>query len=175
MQRTDKDKFIDAMVVEVAAHEERDHWTMVPCSYLPLGAKTIQSIWRFKRKRLPDSSPNKHKARICSHGGMQSWGENYLETYSPVVIILSVRLILAIAHIHGLNSKSIDFVLAFPQADIDIDIWMELPEGMIPVGDESNRHLYTLKLNKSLYGLKQASHNWYEKLKKYFLDQDFAP
>ena len=66
-------------------------------------------------------------------------------------------------------------MLAFPQDDIDIDICMELPEGMIPVGDESNRRLYTLKLNKSLYGLKQSSHNWYEKLKKYFLDQDFAP
>ena len=50
--------------------------------------------------------------------------------------MLSVRLLLAIAHFHGLNSKSIDFVLALPQADIDIDIWMELPEGMIPVGDE---------------------------------------
>ena len=68
--------------------------------------------------------------------------------------MLSVHLILSIAHIHALNSKSIDFVLAFPQVDIDIDIWMELPEDMIPVGDESNSCLYILKLNKSLYGLK---------------------
>ena len=68
--------------------------------------------------------------------------------------MLSFSLILIIAHIHGLNSKSIDSVLAFPQTDIDIDIWIELPEGMIPVGDESNRRLYILKLNKSLYGLK---------------------
>ena len=67
--------------------------------------------------------------------------------------MLSVRLILAISHIHVLNLTSIDFVLAFPQADIDIDIWMELPEGMIPVGDESNHRLYILKLNKILYGL----------------------
>ena len=52
--------------------------------------------------------------------------------------MLNFRLQLAISHIHGLNSKSIDFVLAFPQADIDIYIWMELPEGMILVGDEKN-------------------------------------
>ena len=52
--------------------------------------------------------------------------------------MLSVHLLLAIAHIHGLNLKSNDFVLAFPQADIDIYIWMELPEGMILVGDEKN-------------------------------------
>ena len=88
--------------------------------------------------------------------------------------MLSVRLLLSIAHIHGLDSKSIGFLLAFPQADIDIDVLMELPEGMIPVGDESNRRLYILKLNKILYGLKQASHNWYEKLKQYLLDRYFT-
>ena len=52
---------------------------------------------------------------------------------------------------------------------------MELSEGMIPVGDESNRRLYILKLNKSLYGLNQASHNWYENIKQSLLDQDFTP
>ena len=50
MQQTYKDKFIHTMVVEVAAHEEHDHWTMVPRSSLPVGAKTIRSIWSFKRK-----------------------------------------------------------------------------------------------------------------------------
>ncbi len=104
---------------------------------------------------------------------MQQWGENYWETYSPVVNMLSVCLLLAIAHIHGLDSKSIDFVLAFPQAKIDINIWMEIPEGMEPLGDKSNCCKYTLKLNKSLYGLKQASQNWYEKLKTSLLKQSF--
>ena len=89
--------------------------------------------------------------------------------------ILSVRLLLAIAHIHILNSKSIDFLLDFPHADIDIDIWMELPEGMIPVGNESNHCLYILKLNKIVYGLNQQSQNWYEKLKQSLLDQYFTP
>ena len=162
MQQTDKDKFISIMLVEVAAHEESDHWRMVPRSSLPVGAKTIRSIWSFKRKYFPYGSLNKHKAGICAHGNMQRWGLKYWETFFPVVNMLSVRLLLAIAHIHGLNSKSIYFVLAFPQADIDIDIWSELLEGMIPGGDESNRCLYILKINKSLYGLKQASRNWYE-------------
>ena len=175
MQQTDKYNCIGAMVVELAVHKDRYHWTMVPQSSLSVGAKTIRSVWSFKRNRFSDGSPNKHKAKICAHGGMQGWVENYWETYSPVVNMLSVRLLLPIAHIHVLNSKSIDFVLASPQADIDIDIWMELPEVMIPVGDESNCCLYILKLNKILYGLKQASHNWYKKLKQSLLDQDFTP
>ena len=88
--------------------------------------------------------------------------------------MLSAYLLLAIAHIHGLNLKAINFVLDLPQAYIDIDMWMELPEGMIPVGNESNRCLCILKINKSLYGLKQAYHNWYENLKQYFLDRYFT-
>ena len=62
---------------------------------------------------------------------MQEWGENYWETYSPVINILTVRLLIALCNIHKPVSKSIDFVLAFPQADLEVYIWMELPIGFI--------------------------------------------
>ena len=71
MQITDKNKFINAMVVEMVVHNERDHWKMVPHLSLPVGAKKIRSIWSFKRKHFPDGSLNKQKTRICAHGGMQ--------------------------------------------------------------------------------------------------------
>ena len=66
----------------------------------------------------------KYKARLCAHGGQQMYGVNYWETYSPVVNWISVRLLLTICHLHKLESESIDFVLAFPQADIDLDIYI---------------------------------------------------
>ena len=121
--------------------------------------KTIQAIWSFKRKRYPDGTLNKHKVRLCAHGGMQQWGVSYWETHSPVVNMLTVCLLLALCNIHGLHSKSINFVLAFPQADLDIDFWMELPMGIVVGSHESKSHGYVLKLKKSLYGLKQASLN----------------
>ncbi len=71
--------------------------------------------------------------------------------------MISVKLLLVIAKIHGLESKLIDFVLAFPQADLDIDIWMELPIGFQMIEDPDQSQLYVLKLKKNLYGLKQAS------------------
>jgi hypothetical protein len=175
MRQDDRADFIKAMIKEVEDHEGRDHWELVLCSTIPKGIKTIHAIWSFKRKRFPDGTLNKHKARLCAHGGMQQWGENYWETYSPVVNMLTVRLILIIAHVHKLDSKSIDFVLAFPQADLDVDIWMELPRGMVPDHDETNKHLYVLKLKKNLYGLKQASFNWFDKLKTGLMDRDFKP
>ncbi len=52
-----------------------------------------------------------------------TWGENYWDTYSSVVDMLILCLLLAIAHIHGLDSKSINFGLAFPQADKNADMF----------------------------------------------------
>ena len=60
-------------------------WNIIPHNTLPPGAKTILSIWLFKRKRSSGGELLKHKARLCAHGGMQTYGENYLETYSPTV------------------------------------------------------------------------------------------
>ena len=133
---------------------------------MPVGAKTILSIWSFKRKRIPDGTISKYKARLCAHGGMQSWGVDYREMYAPVVNWMSVRFILTVAKIHELDTKVIDFVLAFPQAKLDVDVFMEIPAGMVLSGHPGSfyRGKYVLKLNKSLYGLKQASANWFEML-----------
>ena len=71
----------------------------------------------------------KYKARICAHGGMQEKGINYWKMYALVVQWMSVRIILTLAAIENLHTKSIDFVLAYPQANIDVDIYMVLPQG----------------------------------------------
>ena len=102
LQQSDKIEFVKAMVHEVDDHETRKHWTLIRRCDLPDGTKTIMAIWSFKRKRYPDGTLNKHKARLCAHGGMQTWGQNYWETYAPVVNWASVRILLAVAKIHGL-------------------------------------------------------------------------
>jgi hypothetical protein len=68
---------------------------------------------------------------------MQTWGQNYWEIYAPVVNWASVRILLAVAKIHGLFSKSIDFVLAFPQADLEVLVCMELLLGFDASDNES--------------------------------------
>ena len=92
--------FIKAMEKEIKDHESCGHWSIVERSTLPDKAKPIKAIWSFKRKRRPDGTLLKHKARLCAHGGMQQWGDNYWETYSPVVNMLSVRLLLSITKIY---------------------------------------------------------------------------
>ncbi len=139
---------------------------------MPANSKTIMSIWSFKRKRYPDGTLNKHKAKLCAHGRMQTWGKNYWGTYAPVVNWASICLILAIK-IHGLSSKSIDFVLVFPQADLEVAVYIELSIGFDALNGE-NCKFYVLRPNKSLYGLRHAGYNWYAKLSNGLQDQGFV-
>eukprot|EP00957_Ditylum_brightwellii_P104054 7927440-Ditylum_brightwellii.AAC.1 len=117
----------------------------------------------------------KHKAQLCAHGGMQKWSIDFWETYSPVVNWITVRTLLTIAAIQDLPASSIDFVLAFHQAELDVIVYMELPIGMdIQHGVTKD---YVLRLNKSINGLKQSSLNWFNLLPKALQKKgrDFRP
>jgi len=105
MNQEDTHLFVEAMQNEVADHELWDHWTIVPCSTVPKTTKPNQAIWSFEWKWHPDGTLVKHKARMCAHGGMQQWGTNYWETYSPVVNMVTVRLILLLPEYTNLTQK----------------------------------------------------------------------
>jgi hypothetical protein len=85
---------------------------------------------------------------------------------------ISARLLLILAKLLGLDTKALDFVLAFPQAHLDTPIYMEIPVGVSVNGIHQNKK-YVLCLLKSLYGLKQASSNWYACLKQGLEDSGF--
>jgi hypothetical protein len=88
--------------------------------------------------------------------------------------MVTVCLILLLARIYKLDLKAIDFVLPFPQAELDVDIWMYLPI-VFQDDTETESKCYILKLNKRLNGLKQASLNWFEKLEQGLIDHGFYP
>ena len=120
----------------------------------------MNAIQVFKRKRRPDGSILKYKARLNAHGGMQTYRETYWNTYALVVNWISIRMMLTLSVIHSLHTKSIDFTLAFPQADVETTIYMEVPLGCkVPEGD------YICLLLKNLYGLKQAAKTRFEHLR----------
>lgn len=102
----------------------------------------------------------KHKARLCAHGGMQIHGENYWDTYAPVVQWISIRMMLTLFIIHELYTTSIDFTLAFPQAKTDVTIFMEIPLSCTVLEED-----YVCLLLRNLYGLKQAARTWFEYLR----------
>ena len=58
--------------------------------------------------------------------------------------------------LHDIEARTIYFTPVFPQADLDVDLYMELPQGFDIRG---NIGYHVIKLNKSLYGCCQSSHN----------------
>ena len=133
------------MLKEVDTHMDNGHWEICACCDVPTGQDILPAIWAFKRKhRIDTRAVYKHKARLNIHGGMQKHGVNYWETYSPVVNWFSIRLCLILALLFSWHTCQIDFVLAFPQADVECDLFMHLPRGIIFPG--IHQSIYCLKL-----------------------------
>ncbi|KAE9007221.1 hypothetical protein PF005_g14420 [Phytophthora fragariae] len=100
---------------------------------------------------------------------MQKYEIDYVATYSPVVRIEAVRLVLIIGLTRGLEIRHVDFVTAFLNGElVDVDIYMAQPEGY---DDKSGR---VCKLKKGLYGLKQASRIWNDTLHKCLTEIGFT-
>jgi hypothetical protein len=132
MQAEDSTEFKSAMVKEANDHTTRGPWVFWEKRNVPQGHDILSAVWAFKRKQGIDTRAiYKHKARLNIRGGQQTHGMNYWETYSPVVNWFSIRLCLTFSLIFNWSTRQIDFVLAFPQADVECDLFMELPRGLI--------------------------------------------
>jgi Reverse transcriptase (RNA-dependent DNA polymerase) len=160
MKQPDRVQFIRAMVKEIQAHTDGKNWIIVKRSTVPKGHQALPAVWAMHRKRKIDTREvYKWKARINIHGGKQTKGINYWDTYALVATWASIRLIMNMAAAYGWVTRQLDFVLAFPQAPVETELYMEIPKGFVLEGDKSQ---YVLKLVNNLYGQKQAGRVWYK-------------
>ena len=97
---------------------------------MPSGVPLLSSVWQMKRKRKPSTGEiSKYKARPNVNGKEQVQGVHYEETYAPVVGWATIRFFMTLAIINNWHTRQLDFVLAFPQADIERELYMRLPAG----------------------------------------------
>lgn len=128
-------------------------WEVVP---VPSGCKPIKCKWVYKLKTNADGSIAHYKARLVAKGYSQTRGIDYDETFSPVVRMESVRLILSIVAKEDLELAHFDVCTAFLYGELKEEIFMAEPEGY----ESKNIKQMCCQLKKSLYGLKQASRVW---------------
>ena len=128
---------------------------MVNSKEIPRNAVILDSIWALKRKRRPDGSLIKYKARLCVRGDQQVHGEAFWEVYAPVVGWPLVRILLILSILFSFRSRHVDFVNAFAQAKLTEPIYIRPPYGFHKTNGK------VLLLRKSLYGLRQAARTWY--------------
>ncbi len=101
-----------------------------------------------------------HKAKLNLHSRKQVYGMrmNYFETYAPGVTWFTIRLMIISGIIFCWALHQVDFVMAYPQTPIKMDIYMELPQGIQTKHGNSKDHV--LKLDKIIYGQKKAGCVW---------------
>ena len=102
------------------------------------------------------SNVHTYKVRLVTKGFTQTPGIDYDETFSPVAKIKSIRVMLAIAAFHDYEIWQMDVKTAFLNGKLSEDVYMNQPEGFVDA-KHPNR---VCKLEKSIYGLKQASRRW---------------
>ena len=156
MTRPDAQFYHEAACKEIDALLENKTWELAK---LPPGRKAIGSRWVFVIKHKADGSVERYKARLVAQGYSQRPGLDYGETYASTVKWATLRAILAIAAFEDLEVESVDISSAFLNGEIDAEIYMQQPEGFTQ-GDKTD----VLRLLKSIYGLKQASRIWHDKL-----------
>ncbi len=161
LHQPDAPHFVEAIITEVNGHVNKKHWQLTKQFEVPPDVDVLPSVWSMRHKKdITTNEIKKYKACLNIHGGKQEYRMNFYEIYAPIVTWFSIRLLIVIGILCGWALHQCNFIMAYPQAPIKCDMYMELPQG-IQV-DEGYSRDYVLKLMKNIYGQKQAGRVWNE-------------
>ncbi|GJU21725.1 ribonuclease H-like domain-containing protein [Tanacetum coccineum] len=130
--------------------------------------KHVGCKWLFKIKYKSIGEIARYKARLVSKAYSQREGFDYLETFSLVVKMSTMRRMLNVVICNSWILFQLDIDNSFLYGDLSVDVYMNLPPGF------DNQKSKVSKLSKSLYGLKQAPRQWNAKLTMALVENGFV-
>lgn len=165
-----RDEWRKAMKIELDQLIATNAWSYVD---LPPGRKAMGCTWVYRIKRDANGNIIKYKARLVAQGFSQIPGVDY----HPDTVFANTprtdtnRTVFALATEFDLDLRHFDIKGAFLQGDLKEEVYMRQPQGFVRPGFEDK----VCGLNKSLYGLKQASHVWQDTLREWLTSLGFTP
>lgn len=162
--RRDKIQWVKAIKDEIDSLLKNQTWTLVT---KPENKNIVDCKWVFVIKHDEFGNKVKHKARLVARGFSQKYLIDYDETFAPVARIASFRCILAFSNQFNLLIHHMDVKTAFLNGTLKEEIYMRVPEG---VNSKVNQ---VCKLNKAIYGLKQAARCWFEVFEQTLIEKGF--
>ncbi|KAJ0441169.1 putative RNA-directed DNA polymerase [Helianthus annuus] len=145
------EKWVEAMNNEMEALYRNNTWVLVD---LPSDRKSIGCKWVYKVKYKANGEVERYKARLVAKGFNQREGLDFGETFSPVVKMTTVRIVLKLAVNNNWPLYQMDVNNAFLYGTLTEDVYMTQPQGYCSKDDKK-----VCKLVKSLYGLNKLQDN----------------
>ena len=103
---------------------------------VPNEVKPTRCKWIYKRKRGVDGRVEIFKVKLVVKGFTQNEGIDYAETFFPVVMLKSIRILLSIVAVLDYEIWQMDVKTAFLNEHFKEDIYMQQPYGFIQKGQE---------------------------------------
>ena len=144
-------EWLNAMKLELDGHIEIGTFS---ADVVPKGVNVITVKWVFAWKTDSDGYITKAKVRSVARGFGQQLGVDYFNTFAPIPTISSIKVALAIAVQNDWPLYHFDVKQAYVQAKLDTHVYMKLPYGC---GERTEK---VVKLDRALYGIKQAGRQW---------------
>eukprot|EP00798_Chlamydomonas_sp_ICE-L_P005173 gene5173-biopygen12229 len=163
LSSANSEEWRQAMNAEVTALSDMNTWSLAD---LPPGSKSIGTKWVFDLKRLVSGEIDRFKARLVAKGYAQRPGMDYDEVFAPVAKLATIRFILSMAADPAAHLAQLDVSTAFLNGIVEEEIYCTQPPGF----EKDHR---VCRMWKCLYGLKQASRQWYLKVKEDMIDLGF--
>jgi hypothetical protein len=130
MMEPDTNDFKEAMAKEIADQMQNGNFTIHKKVDVPKDKTILPAVWQMQQKRdIKTGKIKKWKARLNINGSRMQKGIHYDQTYAPVASWKSIRLLLIMVAKYKWKSKQLDYVLAFPQAPVEKEIYMKIPKG----------------------------------------------
>ena len=126
----------------------------------PIGKNILTGRWVFDVKYTVNGGVERFKARLVARGFSQQYGEDYFNTFAPTMRADALRILLALIAMYDYEAIQVDVTNAFSLAKLKEIAYMRPVEGMEAYMEDSTNNV--MKLEQSLYGLKQAAYEWYQ-------------
>ncbi|MBW0499100.1 hypothetical protein O181_038815 [Austropuccinia psidii MF-1] len=161
-----KDVWNEAIKKELASMNRLSVWDVID---LKSDYKLVGTTWVFRTKRNHLNEVVDYKARLCAQGFTQTPGLDFGKPYAPTGRLNSLRTLIAFAASTNLSFHQVDIKSAFLNAPLSETVYLSIPQGL-----DLDRRKNCLRLNKAIYGLKQAPLAWYERLKDWLKKVGFV-